>query len=131
MTITICASLSFFETSLSVKKQLEKLSHTVLWPLGMERRLKGIDHIKEPGIHGRAIRLHHEKIKKADAILVVNEEKNGIQNYIGGNTLMEMGFAYVLRKKIYLLNPIPELNWKEEVVAMQPIILHGSVETIK
>ena len=132
MIITICASLSFFDMSLSVKKELEKLGHTVLWPLGMERRLKGIPHTKEPVIHGRAIRLHYRKIKKADAVLMVNEEKNGIKNYIGGNTLIEMGFAYVLKKKIYLLNPIPEgVSWKEEIVAMQPVVLEGNLKLLK
>lgn len=31
----------------------------------------------------------------SDAILVLNYDKKGIKNYIGGNTLMEMGFAHV------------------------------------
>ena len=39
----------------------------------------------------------------ADAVLVLNYDKKGIKNYIGGNTLMEIGFAHVLNQKIFLL----------------------------
>ena len=54
------------------------------------------------------IRYHYNEIVGDDAILVLNFDKNGIENYIGGNTLMELGFAHVHNKKIFLLNPIPE-----------------------
>jgi len=47
-------------------------------------------------------RRYYEIIKECDAILVLNLEKNKIKNYIGGNTFLEMGFAHVLNKKIYL-----------------------------
>ncbi|MEZ4114188.1 MAG: hypothetical protein R3B65_01930 [Candidatus Paceibacterota bacterium] len=52
------------------------------------------------------IERYWEFIKTSDAILVLNLEKKGIKNYIGGSTLMEMGFAYGFEKKIYLYNPI-------------------------
>jgi len=57
-------------------------------------------------------------------------DKNGIGNYIGGNTLIEMAFAHVLNKKIFLLNPVPEISYKDEIIAMQPIILNGNLEKI-
>ena len=47
---------------------------------------------------------HYKGILESDAVLIVNLEKNGIKNYIGGNVLMEMGQAYVNHKKIYFLN---------------------------
>ena len=40
-------------------------------------------------------RYNFKNIKASDAVLVVNEPKHGKENYIGGNTLMEMGQAYV------------------------------------
>ena len=136
MTITLCASLSFYTTSLKVKKQLEEKGHTVYWPWGMEKMSQNKITNKElPGFklknQSKAILVHYKKIKKSDAILVINEEKNGIKNYIGGNTLMEMGFAYVLKKKIYLLHPIPEgVSWKEEIVAMNPVVVGGNFNSI-
>ncbi len=44
---------------------------------------------------------------------------------------MELGFAYVNDKKIFLLNPIPDLPYKEEIEAVQPIVLNGDLSKIK
>ncbi|HBO16435.1 MAG: hypothetical protein UR69_C0003G0047 [Candidatus Moranbacteria bacterium GW2011_GWE2_35_2-] len=61
------------------------------------------------------IKYHYNKIVESDAVLVLNFDKNGVKNYVGGNTLMELGFAYVHNKKIFLLNPIPEMAYKDEI----------------
>ena len=50
---------------------------------------------------------HYRRILASDAILIVNGEKRGIANYIGGNVLMEMGQAYVNHKKIFFQNGMP------------------------
>jgi hypothetical protein len=44
---------------------------------------------------------------------------------------MEMGLAFYLRKKIYLLNPVPDTPWKEEVLGMEPVVVSGVLEVIK
>jgi predicted RNA-binding protein with PUA domain len=41
-----------------------------------------------------------------------------------------MGFAHVLGKKIFLLNDIPEISYKDEIKMMQPIILEGELSKI-
>jgi len=62
----------------------------------------------------------------------LNYDKRGIKNYIGGNTLMEIGFAHVLNKKIFLLNPIPEIPfYKSEIEAVRPVILNGDLSKVK
>jgi len=43
---------------------------------------------------------------------------------------LEIAFAYVLNKKIFLLNPIPELAYTDEIIAMQPIIINNDLELI-
>ena len=55
-------------------------------------------------------------IQKSDAILVLNLTKNGIENYIGGNTFLEMGFAHVLEKKIFVYNKLPDVGYKDEIL---------------
>ena len=52
-----------------------------------------------------AIREFWRIMQGADAVLVLNIDKNGIKNYIGGNTFLEIGFAHVLDQKIFLLKP--------------------------
>lgn len=79
-----------------------------------------------------AIREFWNMMQGADAVLVLNLDKNGIKNYIGGNTLMEIGFAHVLNQKIFLLNPIPEITfYNTEIEAMKPTILNGDLSLVK
>ncbi len=79
-----------------------------------------------------AIRDHYEKIDWADVILVINEEKRGIAGYIGGNTLIEIGVAFYLRKTIFILNPVSsELSYKQEILGMKPLMLDGDLGRIK
>ena len=67
-----------------------------------------------------------------DAILVLNYDKRGIKNYIGGNTLMEIGFAHVLKQKVFLLNQIPEIDfYKTEIESVKPIIINGDLSKIQ
>ena len=44
---------------------------------------------------------------------------------------MEIIKAWELGKKIFLYNPIPENIFKDELTAMQPIILNGDLTRIK
>lgn len=76
------------------------------------------------------IRDYFEEIKNSDAVLIINIDKNGTANYIGGNAFLEMGFAHVLSKPIYILNEIPKVFYKDEILAMQPIILSGDLSKI-
>ena len=45
---------------------------------------------------------------------------------------MEIGFAHVNNKKIFLLNPIPEeVSYTDEIEAMADIILNDNLTKIK
>lgn len=82
--------------------------------------------------HKDAIRIFWNKMQDGDAVLVLNLDKHGIKNYVGGNTLMEIGFAHVLGQKIYLLHPIPDIPYyKTEIEAMHPIILNGDLSLVR
>lgn len=142
MKIAICASLDFTFEFKEVVDKLTKLGHEVVLPKTSEMILKGeesLEQIKKEKasgeIHKRMVSLdvlrhYFGKIKEADAILVLNLDKKGIKNYIGGNTFLEMGFAHVLGKKIFLLNEIPDMSYKEEIKAMKPIKINGKLEEI-
>lgn len=78
------------------------------------------------------LRVHYRHILESDAILIVNLTKNGVDNYIGGNALIEMGQAYVNGKTIFLLSDIPTtLPYAAEIECMDPICLHGDLNNIK
>lgn len=144
MKIVICSSIDFTYEVKEIADKLEKAGHEVEIPLTSQKILRGeltLEEFKkekeEDGdgfmrkVKDDVIRRYFEIIKNSDAILVVNCEKNGTENYIGGNTFLEMGFAHVLRKKIYLLNPIPESSYRDELVAMEPVVLDGNLEKMK
>ncbi len=76
------------------------------------------------------IREHFRKIEQSDAILILNYEKKGIPGYIGGNTFLEMGYAFGLGKKVYLLHPVPEMDYKTEMHAIQPTVIDGDLTKI-
>lgn len=77
-------------------------------------------------------REHYRNILASHAILIVNGTKRGIQNYIGGNVLIEMGQAYVNDKKIFFLNGMPVgLSYQDEIEAMDPIPLNGDILSIR
>ena len=77
------------------------------------------------------LRVHYQNICASDAVLVVNLTKNGIENYIGGNVLIEMGQAYVNNKIIFLLTKIPtQLPYIPEIECMDPICLNGDLSNL-
>lgn len=72
--------------------------------------------------------------EKCNAILLLNYPKDGIDGYIGSNCLIELGLAYYLKQKIFLLYPPPppeKARYHVEIMHMKPTILNGVLENIK
>ena len=142
MHIAICGSLNFTQEMSELAEELKNAGHEVTLPLTSQKILNGevtLEAIKQEKANGTfsdraiqfdSIRAYWDIIQNADAILVANYEKNGVKNYIGGNSFLEMGFAHVLRKPIYLLNEIPEMGYTDELRAMQPIVLSGDLSKV-
>ncbi len=137
MKISICGSMRFHQEMRSVQKELEALGHSVLVPKSIELMdTIGYTHpeIDEAKVAAKIqhdfIKEHFRKIENSDAILVLNYENKGIKNYIGGNTFLEIGLAYWLGIKIYLFNPIPEMDYSTELNAMQPIVIGGKLQKV-
>lgn len=136
MKIVICGSMVFSQEMVEIEKKLKAKGIEVVLPKHTEEySLKRKTEIPTESANNKIkddlIRDYYHEINNADAILALNIDKNGIANYIGGNTFLEMGFAHVLNKKIYLYNDIPEVSYKDEVIAMQPIILNEDLNKIK
>jgi hypothetical protein len=76
------------------------------------------------------IRLQAVKVAANEAILVLNLEKNGQPNYLGGATFLEIFCAFDAGKKIFLYNPIPENIFKDELLGMNPMVIGGDLSKI-
>ena len=142
MKIAICGSLNFTYEIKKVADDLKDLDFDVVIPISSEKILKkefSLEEIKKEKENGKfseraikfdSIRAYWNIIKNSDAILMANFEKNKIKDYIGGNSFLEMGFAHILNKKIFILNGIPEMIYTDEIKAMQPIVLSGNLTKI-
>ena len=149
MKIVICGSIDFTSKIKEVADILSEQGHEVDIPLTSQRIINGELTLKKflneknkngygvfrknvmKKVKDDVIKHHYHKIKESDSIFVLNLEKKGVANYIGGNTFLEMGFAHVLNKAIYLYNDIPNLSYTDEITTMQPVILDGDLFKIK
>ena len=129
--------MQFTEKMLEVREKLRKLGHDAfITDLHRPMIDKTDEEIEKIKIHQKynmdAIREFWKTMQGADAVLVLNFDKNGIKNHVGGNTLMEIGFAYVLNQRVFMIAPIPEMSYcKTEIEAVKPIIINGDLTKIK
>ncbi|MFA6271593.1 MAG: hypothetical protein WC693_00600 [Patescibacteria group bacterium] len=136
-------SLDFSREAIEIKNRLEEKGYVVSqcysvtkmeegkFSVEEVKRLKKGGEFSEYTISKDLIRWNWERMKKDDAVLVINISKNGIENYIGGNTFLEMGFAHVLNKKIFLWNDIPQMHYTDEIKAMKPIIIRQNIDLLE
>jgi len=143
MKIVISWSVDFAHEIKKLSDDLKVLGFDVIIPPTSERILRGEITAKEikkekensdfseRTIKNDAIRNYCEFIKNSDALLIANFGKHNIKNYIGGGAFLEMGFAHIFHKKIFLLNGIPDMMYIDEIKAMQPVELNGDLSKIK
>jgi nucleoside 2-deoxyribosyltransferase len=137
--IFLCASMNFYKELVEVEKQLTSRGFVVDIPVSAKVMKKKNDfevsHFKgvyTPREKAEFIKENFENIRKSDAVLVINNEKNGVKGYIGTNVLMEIGLAYFFKKKIFLWNPIPaDASYREELLAFEVTSIEKNLDTIK
>ena len=144
MKITICGSANFPEKIMEMERGLKERGHEVVIPHAITKYgLKSYEDgkmLKEDPEYRSTIkpyltRRHFDEVKGADAILVVNTEKKGIPDYIGGGTFAEIMFAFYHNKKIFLLNPVPGHGMfdfiRDEIEATKPVVIHGDLDMVR
>ena len=137
MKIGIIGSMQFTEQMVEMRDALSALGHDAFVTdlhkpfIGKSDEEKEVIKLEQKN-NQDAIREFWNMMQGAEGVLVLNLDKHGIKNYIGGNTFLEMGFAHVLHQKIFLLNPIPDISYyKTEIEAMKPVVLNGDLSLVK
>ncbi len=121
MIITLVGSIKFYDKFVEIKEILRKKGHKVLIPkkrllpepIPLKKKLKAMEDF-------------NKDLELSDAILVLNYGK---ENHIGVNTLMEIGMAFNKKKKIFIINKIPELCI-HELDAINCVSLRGNLDLI-
>lgn len=130
--IVICGSMSSYNLFNQIRNILEKEGFNVVIPDSDEDILE-----KYPNInleeHKRKVSFNYlTKIKDpaTRAILAVNPQKYGVENYIGPNTFAEIAVAFAQKKKIYILYNAPSI-YEDELLAWNTISLNGNLDLLK
>lgn len=140
MKIMICGSMSFANEMIAAQKELTEMGYEVSVPCDTELHVSNPDFIdnldadRQHLIENNVIKRCFETLAAADSVVFLNFPKNGVEGYLGTSSLMEMGLAYYLGKKIFLLFPHPkpsEARWAHEVASFQPVILNGNIASLQ
>lgn len=135
-TITVCGSMHFAKEMLDVQRQLNQVGFRAHVPVIKDEADAKIEsgnamEAIERKIRHDYIAAHYRLIRHSEAILVLNHPKHGTDGYIGGNTLMELGFAHTQHRQIFLWeDPDPNSPYLAEIQATQPIVIHGNLSKI-
>ena len=91
--ITVCGSLRFIKEIMEITEKMELQGNCMLVPIYNPSKSSKDDFTEEETL--TLEKIHKERIKLADAILVVN-----VDGYIGNSTKNEIEFAKSLDKEI-------------------------------
>lgn len=91
--ITVCGSLRFVKEMMEITEKLELEGNCMLVPIYNPNRPDKDSFSEEEAL--MLDKMHKERIKLADAILVVN-----VEGYIGNSTKNEIEYAKSLNKEI-------------------------------
>lgn len=91
--ITVCGSLKFYKEMMEITEKMELLGNCMIVPMYNPYKPNKDDFTEEEA--SMLLKMHEEKIKLADAILVIN-----VNGYIGSGTKEEIEYAKNLNKEI-------------------------------
>ena len=91
--ITVCGSLKFYKEMMDITEKMELQGNCMLVPIYNPSKSSKDDFTEEEAL--MLDKMHKERIKLSDAILVVN-----VNDYIGSSTKSEIEFAKSLNKEI-------------------------------
>ncbi len=132
--------MTFAKEMIEAKAKLEEMGHEVKVPCDIEKHLEDasfiddleadIEHAKENNV----LKTCFGYVAESDAVLFLNYPKNNIPGYVGTSSMMEMGIAFHLGKKIFLLNETPhhdDARWVVEVRLVDPVVINGDLTKIQ
>lgn len=120
--VVLCGSMKFKDSILKVAENLKARGFTVKLPIECMNN--------EPKIIASRAHLNRILESDTDAILVVNEDKPNLPNYIGPNSFAEIAFGFYYHKKVFLLNDIYE-PYKDELLGWGVLPLNGNLDNLK
>lgn len=136
MKLFLICSKHFYYRVPEIKEELERAGHIITLPNSYddpfkEERIKQKDPEEHIRWKGEMMREQQEKVRRNDAGFVLNFDKNGQKNYIGGCTFLEIYEFWKVGKKIFIYNPIPQGMLEDELIGFNPTIINGDLSRVK
>lgn len=127
--LSICGSMDFIDEMETIAAELTAVGWMVFTPQRAEagfcwEDLGAAERIQRKKVY---IDAHLENIRGSTAVLIANYPKNGINGYIGANTLMEAAMAYTLGVPVYFLFPIGAQGYQLEAESIATGVWNGRV----
>ena len=130
--LLVCGSMTFFDKMKRVQEELREYGIDAVIPED-ESDLPDNMSSEEFTVFKRKVSQNYlKKIrdKGTQAVLLLNEEKKGVKNYIGANTLAEAVMAFTWNRKIFLYNDV-YLPLADELLAWEAMPIHRDLSVIK
>ena len=132
--------MTFAKEMIALQEKLTSFGHSVSIPCDADLHaddpniIDDLERDRKHLVENDIIKTCFNLIAKSDAVVFLNLPKNGVDGYIGTSSLMEMGLAYYLDKKIFLMHPHPDPDvhrWAHEVASFAPTILNEDLAVFK
>ncbi len=123
--------MAFYSQMLEHKKQLKQAGVKVVIP-DVDRETLAASTEDDFMENKRRASMKHIGRVRSDltwAILVLNYDKHGIQDYIGANTFAEIAIAISHSKIVYLYQGVPAF-YRDELTAWRAIPLNGNLSPL-
>jgi len=135
MKLFVICSKHFYDRIPAIQDALASYGHIVTLPNcyddpATEARMRAAGAAAHAAWKASMLTHSTNVIVQNDAVLVLNFEKHGIANYIGGATFLEMYDAFRLNKKIFLYNDIPSGILSDEIIGFNPVVIDGDLSRV-
>jgi hypothetical protein len=125
--LSICGSMDFIDEMEAMASDLIAAGWQVFTPQRAEAGFRWEELSAEERLQRKKayIDAHLANIRRSTAVLIANYPKNGINGYIGANTLMEAAMGYTLEVPVYFLFPIGAQDCQLEAESIASGVWNG------
>jgi hypothetical protein len=121
-TVVVCGSMKNLDLMTKIGAALKQSGLDVITPEPDER--SGVSTATKRAASRR--HMGHIRHRRTAAVLVVNVDRPGANNYVGPNSFAEIGVAFADDRRVFLLQGMPEC-YEDELVAWGVECLNGDL----
>ncbi len=129
--VVLCGSMTFYGDMLRVRDRLSEARIASWLPDAEDERMMALRQDEYERFKRRVSLAHLRRVRhrSAFAVVVLNLDKQGVQDYIGPSTFAEIAMATAFGKRVYLLGDYPRV-YADELIAWGSTALNGQLDKL-